>query len=112
MRSLALNTKTVYIAKRKEVDGDILFSTPVPIEVSWSTVTDKWVLDQLGTYKTDTKKLIAYNEDYGLIENGDRVYFDKEVPEEDNDNAEGADYYVTQTHQSLNSFSVYIAKLV
>lgn len=112
MRSLNLNTKTVYIAKRKEENGEIIFSAPIPVDVSWSTVTDRWVLDQLGTYTTDTKKLIAYNEDYGLIENGDRVYFDSEIPEDDDYNAEGADYYVTQTHKSLNSFSIYIAKLV
>lgn len=112
MRTLQKNEITIYLCNKYEENDKVLYKDPELINISMTTISNKWSIANLGPVINDTKNLISCDEEImNKFHYGDKVYVYNE-PVYGDKLASKADYEVVSIPDSLNVRNITIKKLI
>lgn len=108
MRTLIKNKQKVYVSTRSMLnDNSIEYCNPIEIYVALKPVKNTEKLLALGLIDIDTREFTYFKEELPMTFNKEDVLWVKNTPNENEDNF---DYKVITSKESLNTYSVIIAK--
>lgn len=108
MRTLNKNKRKVYVSIRSiDSDNNISYTTPTEIYIGLKPVKNTEKLVALGLLDIDTKEFTYFKDEIPIVFNKEDVLWIYNTPNENEDNF---DYKVISNKESLNTYSVVIAK--
>lgn len=108
MRTLNKNKQKVYVSIRSvNSDNTISYTKPTEIHIGLKPVKNTEKLVALGLLGIDTKEFTYFKEEIPIVFKKEDVLWIYNTPNENEDNF---DYKVITSKESLNTYSVIIAK--